>query len=578
MKSPRGCVKLRTPVVLPEDPPMDLPTFAVHLESATVLYANAAGQEMLGLSGRDDLAGTPLHGVFPGIDFQGACSGLSWLRLPVGSRRHLRWTLVKDPARAGEGLLVLAPASRAELDAAICPVLMRAIEDLAEGAAPADALHGIVKALQQGLQLPLVRLILVEAGRLLEQACVGDDQVAAAARLECASLDGNAPATHPVLRVAREGVPVLVRFDTDAGGAWLAALDGRGVRSVLAVPLRVSKQDFVLELHAEGLDDLGDADVSAFLRHWLEWFHDRLAHGSLLAEHRLAADALAGAATPAFITDAEGTIVWLNRAFTEIYGHPADEALGATPRLIKSGLHGPRYYRALWSALRSGQSWSGETVDRGADGNEVTVHQTISPVWRGGKLTHYLSIHANTTEQARMRRLGERERGVDEISGLMTRAAFEEHVRQALCTAHEAQAPLAWLLCAVSNQYGGMPKLDAEALAHVQGIIGQRLREALDPSAIIGKLEPFDFAVLLRKAPDQAAAIARSIAESIGEPLPLLGGALELRCHTAVVRYPDDGLTVEALRLAADRALAAAQGDAAVFPAEAKFRWLPEGH
>lgn len=365
-----------------------------------------------------------------------------------------------------------------------------------------------------------------------------------------------------------------LRIDAAAAGPWHAALDSCGVRGVLAWPLQLARQVFVLELHAEGLDDLEPGGAAALVGRWLPWLQERLALLADDAGRRLAAEALHGAATPAFITDTQGNIVWLNRAFTEFYGHSEAQALGATPRLIKSGLHGPRYYRALWSALRSGSAWAGETVDRGADGSQVTVLQTISPVRHGGLITHFLSIHADTTEQVRLRELRERERGVDELSGLLTRSAFEECVRQALCTAEEARTPLTWMLCAVSSRFGKVPQLEAGMLVHVRSLLGQRLREAC-AGAIVGELEAFEFAVLLRQTPQQAEGLARGVAEAVSEPLPLLGDGLELRCHVAFAAYPGQGRSVEELRLAADHALAAAEPAPAPFPAEAAFCWLP---
>jgi PAS domain S-box-containing protein len=553
-----------------KEAPVDLPAFVVHLKSARIICSNAPGLELLGLSGRDELAGLPLDGLFPGIAVVPGCRGSSWVRVPNGPRRYLRWSLVEIPDRAGEAVLVLDPDGRPALDSRIGRSLAQALEALEQGAAAAEVLCRAAGILQECLQLRLVRLLQLR-DPVRELACHGEEQAAAAVRAEFSTPERSEAG----VRAAGEGEPLLTVLDPGGGASWQAALYGCGLRGRMTWPLRVGGEVFLMELHVDGIDDLNEPTASAMLHHWLPWLERRLTHGGLAAGQRLAAEALASAASAAFITDTEGTIVWVNRAFTELYGHSEGEALGATPRLIRSGEHGPRYYRALWSALRSGAPWSGETVDRAADGREVIVHQTISPVRQGGRITHYLSIHADTTEQSRLRRLAERERGIDEISGLMTEAAFEERTRQLLCTAEESGSAVAWILCSVSNSFGHAPKLEAEALAYVRGVLGQRLREATDAQSVIGVLGPFDFTVLLHRAPLQAEAeaVARGIAESVCEPLPLLGDSLQLRCHTAIARFPADGGSVRELRLAADRRLASAEPCLAVFPAEAALRW-----
>jgi len=551
-----------------EKPPMDLPAFTVHLDSGRLICANTAGLDLLGISGRDELAGLPLDRLFPEAAAAAAPGrGSAWLRLPSGPRCYLGWTLAALPDREGEGLLLLDPGGAAALEAGALRRFREIDDEAAAGTSAGGALYLAAGALRELLDLPLARLLVLDQPELREHAVAGDEDVAEAARLQ----SGDAG---PAARALRELRPVELRLDAAGDSAWHAALDSCGVRSVLAWPIELGRQRFVLELHAQGIDDFDEAEGAGLLQRWLPWLQQRLQGHARAAAQRLAAEALSEAATPAFITDTQGGIVWVNRAFTEVYGHSEAQALGATPRLIKSGLHGPRYYRALWAALRSGAAWSGETVDRGIDGSELVVRQTISPVRQGGSITHFLSIHADITDQARMSELRELERGVDEISGLLTRSAFEECVRQALCTAEDAQAPITWMLCAVSTRFGHVPRLDPEALVHVRSLLGQRLREACG-SVIVGELDTFEFAALLRQTPTQAADLGRSITEAIGEPLPLLGDSLELRARVVFARFPEDGRSVQELRLAADRALAAVEPGPLPFPAEATLRWPP---
>ncbi len=48
------------------------------------------------------------------------------------------------------------------------------------------------------------------------------------------------------------------------------------------------------------------------------------------------------------ITDRNGVIQFVNAAFERITGYSRGEALGQTPRIVKSGEHGQAYYEQLW--------------------------------------------------------------------------------------------------------------------------------------------------------------------------------------------------------------------------------------
>ena len=92
--------------------------------------------------------------------------------------------------------------------------------------------------------------------------------------------------------------------------------------------------------------------------------------------------ALEAAANAIVITNHEGKIVWVNRAFATMTGYSKEEALGNTPRLLKSGKQSQSYYADLWSTISSGKVWHGELVNRRKDGSSYTEEMTITPVTR----------------------------------------------------------------------------------------------------------------------------------------------------------------------------------------------------
>lgn len=115
---------------------------------------------------------------------------------------------------------------------------------------------------------------------------------------------------------------------------------------------------------------------------------------------RLQGAALEAAANIVMITDARGTIEWVNPAFTRATGYTFAEAVGRNPRFLKSGQQSPEFYAGLWRTLTSGRSWTGELVNVRKDGGLYTEESTITPVHdQTGAITHFVAVKQDITQQ-----------------------------------------------------------------------------------------------------------------------------------------------------------------------------------
>ena len=103
-----------------------------------------------------------------------------------------------------------------------------------------------------------------------------------------------------------------------------------------------------------------------------------------------------------FITDIDGVIQYANPAFETIYGYPAEEAIGKTPRILKSGLIPDEQYKHFWSTLLTGGTVSGEITNKSKDGRLIPISGTNSPILdETGKTIGFLAVHQDITERKR---------------------------------------------------------------------------------------------------------------------------------------------------------------------------------
>ena len=99
------------------------------------------------------------------------------------------------------------------------------------------------------------------------------------------------------------------------------------------------------------------------------------------------------------ITDLAGTIEFVNPAFSKKTGYSQEEAIGANPRILKSGVHPPEFYQQLWETISGGEVWQGEFINRKKNGELYWESAIISPVKdRHNRITHYLAIKDDITE------------------------------------------------------------------------------------------------------------------------------------------------------------------------------------
>ncbi len=115
---------------------------------------------------------------------------------------------------------------------------------------------------------------------------------------------------------------------------------------------------------------------------------------------RLQGAALTATANAIVITDGKGNILWVNPAFTKLTGYRSDEAVSQNPRVLKSGEHGPTFYKQMWDTILAGEVWHGEMVNRRKDGSTYTEEMTITPVLSAtGEISNFVAIKQDVSSR-----------------------------------------------------------------------------------------------------------------------------------------------------------------------------------
>lgn len=223
-----------------------------------------------------------------------------------------------------------------------------------------------------------------------------------------------------------------------------------------------------------------------------------------VTEKYLAQEALRIAAT-AFesqqgmaITNAQRVILRVNKAFTEITGYSAEDAVGQSPSILKSGHHDANFYTAMTEALDHEGAWAGQIWNRRKSGEVYPEFLSISAVKdAAGVVTHYVEIFTDITEsvnaQAKINTLV----FYDPLTQLPNRHLLLDRLDQALRVTNRHACKSALLFVDLDNF-----KTINDTLGHQQGDlllvqVAQRLRTCVRDGDTVARLGSDEFVVVL---------------------------------------------------------------------------------
>ncbi len=105
-----------------------------------------------------------------------------------------------------------------------------------------------------------------------------------------------------------------------------------------------------------------------------------------------------------WISDADGTIQYVNEAFESVTGHDRADAVGESPALLNAEETDDEYGEDLWETISAGETWRGEIVDERSDGSEYIADQTVAPIVDDGEPTAFVAVQTDITERTQLER------------------------------------------------------------------------------------------------------------------------------------------------------------------------------
>jgi PAS domain S-box/diguanylate cyclase (GGDEF) domain len=263
------------------------------------------------------------------------------------------------------------------------------------------------------------------------------------------------------------------------------------------------------------------------------------------------------------ITDANGIILSVNPSFTEITGYTEKEAVGQTPRMLKSNRHEQEFYDSMWKEIKTKGRWNGEIWNRRKDGGLYLERMTISMVSDGdGEPVRYVSVFNDITD------LWHKDEHIkhlafhDALTDLPNRTLLMERLDQRLINSNREQCSLALMFLDLDGFKFINDKFGHNVGDDVLKEVAKRLLLLVRQSDTVARVggDEFIFFINNPKGKDEVTYIANRIVSSIREPMEIRGEVLQIGTSVGIAMFPDDGSTSVDLIKNADTAMYAAKG------------------
>ena len=258
------------------------------------------------------------------------------------------------------------------------------------------------------------------------------------------------------------------------------------------------------------------------------------------------------------ITDPQGCVVSINRAFSNIYGYKLDEIKGETLRFLHSGIQDNLFYEDMWNQIKSNGIYQGRLVNKTKDGKKIPMWITVKAVYdQSQELINYISVQTDLRSLEASQSKAEYFAYHDALTGLYNRASFEELLEHSLLGAQRYKTKFAVFFIDLDRF-----KIINDTLGHDIGDkvliqVAKRLKMILRKSDVISRWGGDEFVVILHNVVSKSfvARVAQKIVEGMKEPIAIDYHSLSVTTSVGIALYPEDAEDAQTLIKYADSAM-----------------------
>lgn len=263
------------------------------------------------------------------------------------------------------------------------------------------------------------------------------------------------------------------------------------------------------------------------------------------------------------VTDADGIILRVNKAFCEITGYSAEETIGQNPRMLSSGYHDQEFYREMYKQLARNNQWKGEIWNRRKNGTVFPEMLTVTGVRDlHNRPIHYVAIFSDVSDKKAAEQEIHNLAYYDPLTNLPNRRLLLDRLQQEIAAAKR------------QSSFGALFFLDLDHFKNLNDSRGhqvgdellmqvaQRLQSIIRQEDTACRLGGDEFIIMvpgrfisLQQATNHAAMLAEKILLAINQPFVVQGSEHHFSTSIGVTLYPETAEQPEDIIQQADTAM-----------------------
>ena len=263
------------------------------------------------------------------------------------------------------------------------------------------------------------------------------------------------------------------------------------------------------------------------------------------------------------LTDKNGDILRVNKAFEQITGYKEEEVKGKNPSILKSGKHSKEFYENMWRSLKEKGFWKGEIWNKRKDGTIYPEVLSITAIKdEQGHIKNFVSHFFDITDLKKVQEENERKATHDILTGLFNRAKLMEELALVRNIALQNRFYNAFLFIDLDNF-----KFINDSYGHA---IGDKVLQDLSAKLLAMKKERdivarmsgdefafvmVDIASSVQEASSKAAIFAQKLIDSYTNRVVIDGLEIEIGLSIGIFVFPYGEKSIEDILIYADMAM-----------------------
>jgi diguanylate cyclase (GGDEF)-like protein/PAS domain S-box-containing protein len=280
------------------------------------------------------------------------------------------------------------------------------------------------------------------------------------------------------------------------------------------------------------------------------------------AELKLAAEVFESSNEAILITDMDGDIVRMNRAFRVVTGYEDQDMLGKNLAFLCTEQQTEQFYHTLLDSVSRTGYWQGEVWHRKKNGEPFPAWVGVSAIKNDDDLVEsYIVIFSDMSERKEAEERIHRLAYYDPLTDLANRSLFKEQLSLEMRRADDNHGAVALLYLDLDNFKPVNDTLGHEAGDILLKEVAQRLMSCVRSSDTVARMGGDEFTIILGGQASEAEArsfsehVAGQVVSALQEPISIQQQDFRVTASVGIAVYPMHAKDASELLRHADHAM-----------------------